>query len=303
MDNKKAIVFDMQRFSVHDGPGIRTTVFIKGCPLNCLWCHNPESKSKHPEIMLTESKCIGCGECVNVCPQSAHSFDESKKHVVNRENCISCGKCEAECVGAISMCGKEMTAEEVLATVIRDKSFYENSGGGMTVSGGEPLFSHDFTYELLKAAKGAKLNTAIETSGFAKWDKIECILPYVDLFLFDYKETNPEKHKEYTGVSNELILANLEKLNAAGAKVVLRCPIIPGYNDRDDHFRAIGALADRLDCITRVDVEPYHPLGRSKCDGLGIDYPLGTLSFPEKDVVSSWIEKIQSYTSKQVLKS
>lgn len=298
----KGTVFDIQRFSIHDGPGIRTTVFLKGCPLNCIWCHNPESKSARPELMLHGSKCVGCGECVKACSLGLHSF-EGGEHLIEREKCIGCGKCEADCVGALKLYGEQKTVSEVIDEVLRDKSFYDNSGGGMTVSGGEPLMQHEFTLALLKSAKELGLNTAIETSGFSKWERIEAIAPFVDLFLWDVKETDTVRHNEYTGVGNELILENLGRLSTIGARIVLRCPVIPGLNDREEHFRAIGALADALSGVERVDVEPYHPLGKSKALALGKPYPLEDLSFPEDATVKAWVESISGFTAKQVIKS
>ncbi len=296
-------VFDIQRFSVHDGPGIRTTVFLKGCPLNCIWCHNPESKSSAPEILLHTNQCIGCGECTEACELGLHSFDEASNHYIERKKCVLCRKCEAVCTGAIEICGKEMSSAEVMDTVIRDEAFYKNSGGGMTLSGGEPLMQAEFARELLMLATERGLNTAIETSGATKWENILSILPYTDLFLWDYKETSPELHKKYTGASNTLILDNLHRLSDAGAKIILRCPIIPGYNDRDDHFSAIGRLAEELQGVIRVDIEPYHPLGKSKAEALGKDYPLKDLTFPEKETIDGWIKAVSLYTKKPVVKS
>ncbi len=299
----KATIFDIQRFSVHDGPGIRTTVFIKGCPIKCLWCHNPESQAPYPQLMFHKEQCIGCGKCVRVCESACHRWEEDGTHRILREACTHCGSCVQECVGALSMCGKKMTPDEVLQVVLRDRCFYENSGGGLTLSGGEPLWSIDFSYELLRLAKEAGLHTALETSGCSKWEDLERIRPFVDLFLYDYKETDSDLHKQFTGVSNHLILDNLKRLNDTGASVILRCPIIPGCNDREDHFQAIGRLADALPCITGVDIEPYHPLGRSKSLDLGMEYPLGDLSFPPQEVVASWVEKVAFYTRKTVRKS
>jgi len=303
MSEPKSLVFNIQKFSINDGPGIRTTVFLKGCMLNCLWCHNPESKSPKPQLMFHEQRCIGCGSCLKVCPNGVHTMGENGEHLIDRTKCTACGKCAEACVGALEIVGKEMTVEEVLKEVIKDKVFYDNSGGGMTVSGGEPLMHPEFTLALFKAAKEKGLHTCMETCGCVKWDIIEAMVPYVDLFLWDVKETDSERHKEYTGVSNELILENLHKLNAAGGKIVLRCPIIPGYNDRTEHLQAIGALAEELENVQRVDVEPYHPLGKSKSEGLGKTYPLEELTFPAEEVVKAWIAVISAGTVKPVQKA
>ena len=301
MENMKSTVFDIQRFSVHDGPGIRTTVFLKGCPLNCLWCHNPESKMKYPEIMLYENLCKGCGECVGACPQKLHSFTD-EGHKIDREKCARCERCASACVfGAISVSGKEMSVSEVLSEVMRDKSFYANSGGGITVSGGEPLMHIDFSCELLRAAKAEGISTAIETSGFSKWENIERISEHVDIFLWDYKETDPERHREYTGVDNSLILENLAKLDSLGKTIVLRCPIIPGLNDREDHFAGIAAVANKHPSILRVELEPYHSLGKGKATAIGREYPLEDMKSASKDDAKVWLEAISGYTDKKII--
>ena len=300
MENVKATVFDIQRFSVHDGPGIRTTVFLKGCPLNCIWCHNPESKSSRPEIMIYGKSCVGCGECLNACLGKLHKFDD-KLHTVDRVSCNGCGKCASACVsGAITLCGKEMSAAEVLSEVVRDKSFYDNSGGGVTVSGGEPLMHTDFCYALFTLAKGEGISTACETSGFGKWENLERLASVTDIFLFDYKETSAERHREYTGMDNSLILDNLARLDSIGAKIVLRCPIIPGLNDREEHFLGIADVANRHPSILRVELEPYHSLGKSKADAIGKDYPLSDMKSVSKDDAEVWLEAISKHTEKEI---
>ncbi len=296
-------VFNIQKFSLNDGPGIRTTVFLKGCPLNCIWCHNPESKKIYPELFYVPNKCIGCTLCLSVCPNNCHSFLENT-HIFNRDTCTLCGKCATVCAPkALEIVGEEKSVEEVLKEVLKDKPFYENSGGGVTISGGEPMANPCFTYELLKAFKENGLHTAIETSGFGKKEDFIKIAPLVDLFLFDYKETDPKLHKEFTGVSNELILENLKMLDDLGNKIILRCPIIPGYNDRKEHFEGISNTANSLKNILEINIEPYHPLGKSKAEQLGKVYILNDLTFPEDKTVEEWMEDIKKGTSVPVKKA
>ncbi len=295
-------VFNIQKFSINDGPGIRTTVFMKGCPLNCLWCHNPESKSAKPEIFFDKRKCTGCRSC-EVCPYGCHVFTDTE-HIFNREKCIACGKCAEVCFAdALEIAGEKKTVDEVISEVMKDKDFYENSGGGMTLSGGEPMYQFEFTYELLKTAKENGLHTCIETCGFAKWEQYEKIADLVDIFLFDYKATDSEKHKEFTGVPNELILENLKKLDEKGCKTVLRCPIIPGLNDTDEHFSSIARTANSLKNVLEINIEPYHPLGKGKSEMLGKEYFSDDLSFADDDAVKEWIETISTQTEVKVKKA
>ena len=296
-------IFNIQKFCINDGPGIRTTVFVKGCPLDCLWCHNPESKSTKPEIMYNAGKCVGCGRCVSACPLGLHTLSE-EGHAFDRTRCISCGKCSDACyAGALELSGYTVTVEEVIAEVMKDECFYRNSGGGMTVSGGEPLAQFEFTYELLRAAKERGLHTCMETSGFTSASRIERIAPLVDLFLFDYKITDSALHKKYTGVANDGIRENLRRIDALGAKSCLRCPIIPTINDNEAHFASIAEMANSLSHIEEIHIEPYHPLGSGKSEMLGRDYPLTGLTFPEEETVAGWIAEIAAKTSVPVRKA
>ena len=296
-------IFNIQKFCVNDGPGIRTTVFFKGCPLNCVWCHNPESKKSVPEIFYNISKCVKCGKCMAKCEHSAHSFN-GDTHIYSREKCAVCGKCCDFCpTEALEIAGYKKTSDEVLKDVLKDKVFYENSGGGMTLSGGEPMLQFEFALELMKKAKEAGLHTCMETCGFASPEKYREIAPFTDIFLFDYKITNPEDHKKYTGVTNEKILANLFMLDSLGKNTVLRCPIIPTVNDNDEHLYAIAETANKLKNILEVNIEPYHPLGSGKSEMLGRDYILKDLTFPEEETVKEWIAKVQSKTNITVKKA
>ena len=292
----KGMVFDIQKFSIHDGPGIRTTVFLKGCPLTCLWCHNPESQQREPEISFIPEKCIGCGWCFENCPSKGHLM-ENGRHVLDRSFCIRCGRCAEKCyAGANTLVGREMTVEEVLADVMKDLPFYENSGGGMTLSGGEPMYQMEFTAALLAEAKGKGLHTCLETCGFAQLSQFMRILPDVDLFLYDLKESDPARHQLYTGAPLQLILDNLRALDEAGASMILRCPIIPGMNDRPEHFQAIAETASQLKNVLAVNIMPYHPLGESKLSRLGRPGQVENKSFADENAVTGWIKAIQDGT-------
>jgi pyruvate formate lyase activating enzyme len=290
-------VFDIQRFSVHDGPGIRTTVFLKGCPLRCLWCHNPESIDPRPQLSYRPDRCIGCMRCVGVCPHGCHRIVDGA-HVLDRTDCTTCGLCAEECYAeALEIVGKDLTVGKVMETVLSDRPFYETSDGGMTISGGEPLFQADFTHALLTVAKQEGLHTCLDTSGHAAWEAFERVLPVTDMFLFDIKETDPTALQELTGASERLVIRNLESLSQQGATIVLRCPLIPGLNDRTEHLQAIGEIAERLDGIEFVDVHPYHPLGRSKLDALAMEDTLPKVETPAAEIVAEWVRIVQTRTS------
>ena len=263
---------------MNDGPGIRTTVFLKGCPLSCVWCHNPESQRFEPEILFYKDKCTGCGRC---------------RGITAADRDFVCFN------GAKEICGKTVSANEVTAEVLKDKPFYENSGGGVTLSGGEPLAQYDFSLELLKKAKENGIHTAIETCGYAEKSKILEIAKYVDLFLFDCKETDPELHKEYTGFDNKIILENLKALSDAGSKIILRCPIIPGFNDRAEHFKGISETAEKFIGIEHIEIEPFHPLGESKYSALGRE--VADIPVPSGKTVDKWIKQIDCGTDKDVI--
>ena len=240
MEKRETLVFDIEKFSVQDGPGIRSVVFLKGCPLHCLWCHNPESQSFQKEIMFSERLCIYCGGCQSVCPEHCHSIAENN-HLFYRKNCISCGKCTEKCYSAaLEICGKEMSVDEVLTEVMKDKLFYDNSGGGVTLSGGEPLAHPVFTEEFLKKAKDSGLHTAVETSGFAAVHSIEKIFPLVDLWLWDIKAL-PSQYKDLTGADWNIVAENLHFISEHGGSIVLRCPMIPGINDSEENLNFICA--------------------------------------------------------------
>lgn len=264
-------VFDIQRFSIHDGPGIRTTVFLKGCPLRCYWCHNPEGLSAGPALSCILSRCMGCGACVTACPHGVHRL-ESGLHTLDRTRCMACGACVATCCGgALELVGKEIEAAAVLAVVLRDQPFYKASGGGMTLSGGEPMLQAAFAYELCEGARRQGIHCTVETCGVTEPASLARLAATVDLFLFDLKETDPQLHKEFTGFPLAPILANLRQLHDSGAAIILRLPLIPGMNDRSDHFKEVARLVRSLPKLQGVELIAYHPMGRSKLSRFGLN--------------------------------
>ena len=290
---KEGNIFNVQRFSTKDGPGIRTVVFFKGCPLDCAWCHNPESKSQNPQLIFDENACILCGVCSNVCPNGVHSL--SNKHTLLRDNCKGCFACADMCPsGALEKCGKVETAEDIIETVLRDKPFFKQEGG-VTFSGGEPLMQYDFLLTLLKKAKEENIHTAIETCGFTTRD-LAPLCKYTDLWLYDVKLLSDELHKKWTGVSNEKILENLKTIDALGGKIILRCPIIPDVNLCEEYFLALSDLANELKNVVEINLEPYHPLGVSKSARLGVESKFNCKDFLSAERLSPFIELIENKT-------
>lgn len=269
--NNTATVFDIQRCSFSDGPGIRTTVFFKGCNLRCAWCHNPESQNANPQIMFYETRCIKCGKCVGKCP---HHFN----------TCDLCGACEIVCEQeARRVCGKRYTVEQLIKECLKDKNFYETSGGGVTISGGECMLQIEALEELLKQCKAKGLHTAIDTAGYVPYEYFERIISYTDLFLFDIKCFDNEKHKSFTGVGNELIFDNLKKLLEAKAEVIIRIPVIEDVNDTTEEMVLIKKRLEDFGTVKGVELLPYHSMGEAKYKALSMD--VQSFKSPSKDKI------------------
>jgi pyruvate formate lyase activating enzyme len=307
-------IFNIQRFSIHDGPGIRTTVFLSGCPLRCFWCHNPEGLKLKPQVQFFPQKCILCGECMEICEHAAHNIN-GNGHIYDRDRCARCGECiEACCAEAVQFTAKEMTVEQVVDEVLRDRAFYETSGGGVTLSGGEPLLQRSFTRAVLERCRAAGVNTAIETSAYCDWNELAELLPLTDLVMMDIKHLDSEKHRAATGVPNERILANAQKLAATGIPIIVRVPVIPTVNDTPEEIAAITSfvaslastkpmvptvvasdatpLVELVETNHHISLEllPFHRLAGDKYASLGLDYRARDLPTPTKEHMAALLE-------------
>jgi pyruvate formate lyase activating enzyme len=276
------LLFDIRRYSVHDGPGIRTTVFFKGCPLSCWWCHNPEGRSPKPNLILFGDRCLSCGDCLAVCPQGAIVRDEEVIRTLPSV-CRACGTCVETCPSeARQLAGRWMSVAAVVREIEKDIAFYDESGGGVTLSGGEPLVQPHFADALLEACVGRRINTVVDTCGLADKNMLLCLSEKVDLFLYDLKVLDPVKHQKYVGVSNDSILENLEALARKRKPIVVRFPVIPGINDGAEDTRQMAVFLSRLGLL-RIDLLPYHHIGVEKYRRLGLRYPLDGLEPPSPD--------------------
>lgn len=301
-------IFDIKKYSINDGPGIRTTVFLSGCPLSCWWCHNPESQSRTPQLLYRPNRCLACGTCAEVCPEgaihlecgsSASAYAEVKLRrsvVTDREKCTACQTCVSACyAGARQFSGYETTVGEVMAQVKREIPFYDESGGGVTFSGGEPLMQPTFLSALLTACRREEIHTTVDTSGFANWNVFEQIRGDVDLFLFDLKHMDSVRHREVTGVPNEVILDNLKKLAERGHKILARIPLIPGINDDEENLQASGKFLASLPHLEGVELMGYHDIAQAKYQALGWEYKLPNTRPPTEEAMSHAADLLRSH--------
>lgn len=290
------LIFDIKRYAINDGPGIRMTIFLKGCPLNCVWCHNPESISPEPQKLYTDSKCIACGECVKACPKQACELT-SQGIVTHSELCRLCGDCAEVCPSeATQISGKYETLENVLGKIEQEVIFFDQSGGGITVSGGEPLYQHEFLLELLKACQERDIHCAVDTSGLSKTEILLKVAQKTDLFLYDLKMMDDDKHKKYTGVSNQKILSNLVELAKTGTEINIRIPLIKEVNDDEENVvesaKFIAALAGKK---KTVNILPYHNIAIPKYLKLGQDCDLNGLEEPTEKELQDIVNKFIGY--------
>lgn len=290
-----ALVSNIQRFSLDDGPGMRTTVFFKGCSLSCAWCHNPECIGSTPVLQFNGKQCASCGVCADKCPNGAHAMKDGE-HVFSREKCAACGKCAPACrKGALKQVGQPYEPEELLRELLKDRTYFSTSGGGITFSGGEPALLPEDTARIARLCKEAGLHVALDTAGHVPFRNYELLLPHVDLFLYDVKCFDPDLHKQWTGSDNVRILKNLKRLNGLRANLVIRVPVIKGFNDTPGEHEGISALLAPLNGVSLVELLPYHSYGAGKYETLGIGNTIADHTPPSKEFME---EALQKYTAK-----
>ena len=288
-------IFAIQRFSTHDGPGVRTTVFLKGCPLRCFWCQNPEGLSPQTQLELVARRCTGCGECVQACPRGVHEVGPDG-HALRRDRCRGCGACAEVCLaGALSLVGEDVMPDEVVATVVEDRVYYKRSGGGVTLSGGEPLMQSGFAADILTRCRREGIHTAVDTCLECSADDLALVLPLTDLFLIDLKHMDGERHREGTGRTNERILVNAETVAAAGVPTIVRVPVVPTFNDSVEEVQAIAEFAAQFPALIRLELLPFHRLGEGKYESLGLTPNAAHLDPPPDDLMKQLATAVRSF--------
>lgn len=288
------MIFDIKRYAINDGPGIRTAVFFKGCPLDCWWCHNPEGQSGKPQLIFRSNRCKSSRVCLQACPKEAITWNEGS--VTNWDECDDCGKCAEVCfAGAREIIGQDMTINQLMTEIERDIPFYDQSVGGVTFTGGEPMQQREFLRDALLACKAQQIHTTVDTSGYTSWEKLSSILPLVDLFLYDMKLMNANKHIKFTSVSNRKILDNLHKLSSARAHIIVRIPLIPGINDDNENIKLCGSFLAALPHLDGIELMPYHEIGIAKYQALGMNYRLANTISPTNDQIGMVEELLSGY--------
>ncbi len=289
------LVFNIQKYSIHDGPGIRTTVFFKGCTLRCWWCHNPESQSVDPELSLIDKRCLQCGQCLEVCPFGDERADAVLPHV-DRQRCIRCGECVEACAtGAREMVGRAMTVDDALGEILKDRIFYDDSGGGATMSGGEPIMQPQFCRELLAACRSEGIHTAVDTCGAVPREDLVSVAPLTDLFLYDIKVIDEQTHREHTGATNKAILDNLRELGRVHDNIWVRIPVVPGLNDTVQDMREIAHFAASTDGVRQINLLPYHEMGSGKTQRLGSLRPPVSAPAPSGEAMEALAEAVRDF--------
>jgi pyruvate formate lyase activating enzyme len=291
----EGVIFDIKKYAIHDGPGIRTTVFFKGCPLACRWCHNPEGLEIASERLYRQERCIGCGECVAICPQKVMTRTDDGV-IMELANCIQCRTCADNCPsGALEFVGKTVTVDDVIKQIEKDVAFYDTSSGGVTFSGGEPLMQPEFLLELLKACGKLDLHRTVDTTGYTDAKLLLKVAEHTELFLYDLKHMNAEKHRSYTGVSNERILDNLELLTRQGAKILIRIPILPGINADKENIDRTAQFVSYLSGVSCVSILPYHDSARGKYSRLGLECTPPGIQIPTEVQLESIAERLKKF--------